>query len=78
MIYRGRVAPRGYLMVEAGLPAGVTIVTLEFDCGPVGFTATSFASLSLDPPLVSFDVTDTSSSFGAVRTAESLVIHLVG
>lgn len=59
-------------------PAGVTIVTLESGSGPVGFTATSFASLSLDPPLVSFNITDTSSSIGAVRSAESLVIHLLG
>ncbi|MGW3481010.1 flavin reductase family protein [Rhodococcus ruber] len=59
-------------------PAGVTIVTLESGSGPVGFTATSFTSLSLDPPLVSFNVTDTSSSIDAVRSAESLVIHLLG
>lgn len=59
-------------------PAGVTIVTLESESRPVGFTATSFASLSLDPPLVSFNITDTSSSIVAVRSADSLVIHLLG
>ncbi|SDC63289.1 NADH-FMN oxidoreductase RutF, flavin reductase (DIM6/NTAB) family [Rhodococcus tukisamuensis] len=59
-------------------PAGVVIVTLDAGSGPVGFTATSFASLSLDPPLVSFNIADTSSSIDALRGAGSLVIHLLG
>ena len=50
-------------------PAGVVIVTLMSDAGPVGFTATSFASLSLDPPLVCFNITHTSSSIAALREA---------
>jgi flavin reductase (DIM6/NTAB) family NADH-FMN oxidoreductase RutF len=59
-------------------PAGVAVVTLASPTGPVGFTATSFASLSLDPPLVSFNITHTSSSIAALRAAKSLVIHLLG
>lgn len=59
-------------------PAGVAVVTLASGSGPVGFTATSFASLSLDPPLVSFNITHTSSSIAALRAAESLVVHLLG
>lgn len=59
-------------------PAGVAIITLTSADGPVGFTATSFASLSLDPPLVSFNITHTSSSIAALRKAESMVIHLLG
>jgi flavin reductase (DIM6/NTAB) family NADH-FMN oxidoreductase RutF len=59
-------------------PAGVAIVTLTSPTGPIGFTATSFASLSLDPPLVSFNITHTSSSITALRAADSMVIHLLG
>ncbi|CAN5817004.1 flavin reductase family protein [soil metagenome] len=59
-------------------PAGVAVVTLASPNGPVGFTATSFASLSLDPPLVSFNITHTSSSITAFRGAQSLVVHLLG
>jgi len=59
-------------------PAGVTIVTLNAASGPVGFTATSFASLSLDPPLVCFNITHTSSSIEALHAADSMVIHLLG
>ncbi|AWK70775.1 MULTISPECIES: flavin reductase family protein [Rhodococcus] len=59
-------------------PAGVTIVTLDSEAGPVGFTATSFASVSLNPPLVSFNIAHSSSSIGALHSADSLVIHLLG
>ncbi|MDV7089808.1 flavin reductase family protein [Rhodococcus opacus] len=59
-------------------PAGVTIVTLDSGSGPVGFTASSFSSVSLDPPLVSFNIANTSSSIEALHSADSLVIHLLG
>ncbi|MGI9125946.1 MAG: flavin reductase family protein [Mycobacterium sp.] len=58
-------------------PAGVVIITLMSEDGPVGFTATSFASLSLSPPLVSFNITHTSSSIAALRTAPSVAVHLL-
>ncbi|MEV0297848.1 flavin reductase family protein [Nocardia sp. NPDC050710] len=59
-------------------PAGVTVVTLSSPNGPVGFTATSFASLSLEPPLVSFNIANTSSSLAAMLRADSVVIHFLG
>ena len=59
-------------------PAGVTIVTLDSGSGPVGFTASSFSSVSLAPPLVSFNIANTSSSIDALHSAGSLVIHLLG
>lgn len=59
-------------------PAGVTIVTLDSGSGPVGFTATSFASVSLNPPLVSFNIAHASSSIKSLHSADSLVIHLLG
>ena len=59
-------------------PAGVAIITLMAEVGPVGFTATSLTSLSLDPPLVCFNITDTSSSISALREANSVIVHLLG
>lgn len=59
-------------------PAGVTVVTLGSANGPVGFTATSFASLSLEPPLVSFNIAHTSSSLTALQAADSVVVHFLG
>lgn len=58
-------------------PAGVTVITLDSGSGPVGFTATSFASLSAEPPLISFNIAHTSSSLAALRSADSLVVHLI-
>ncbi|MCD7053846.1 flavin reductase family protein [Rhodococcus sp. BH2-1] len=59
-------------------PAGVTIVTLDSENGPVGFTATSFASLSMNPPLISFNIALNSSSINALHAADSVVVHLLG
>lgn len=59
-------------------PAGVTVVTLNSENGPVGFTATSFASLSLQPPLISFNIAHTSSSIAALLRADSVVVHFLG
>lgn len=59
-------------------PAGVTIVTLNSENGPVGFTATSFASLSAQPPLISFNIAETSSSLEGMLRAESMVVHFLG
>ncbi|MEV6430028.1 flavin reductase family protein [Nocardia sp. NPDC051463] len=67
-----------YLASMRHYPAGVTVVTLCSETGPVGFTATSFASLSLQPPLVSFNIAHTSSSIAALLKADSVVIHFLG
>jgi flavin reductase (DIM6/NTAB) family NADH-FMN oxidoreductase RutF len=44
---------------------------------PVGFTATSFTSVSLHPPLVSFCLNRASSSWPTVASAEHLAVHLL-
>jgi flavin reductase (DIM6/NTAB) family NADH-FMN oxidoreductase RutF len=49
-----------------GYPTGVAIVTTRAACGrPVGLTVNSFASLSLDPPLVLWSLSSRSSSLDA-------------
>ncbi|MCK9929101.1 flavin reductase family protein [Frankia sp. Mgl5] len=57
--------------------AGVTVVTMIGPRGPVGFTATSVASLSADPPLLSLSLSATSSSAPALLAAGTLVVHLL-
>ncbi|OHV29996.1 flavin reductase [Parafrankia colletiae] len=57
--------------------AGVTVVTMAGPRGPVGFTATSVASLSADPPLLSLSLSATSSCAPALLAAPSLVVHLL-
>ncbi|HEX2807699.1 MAG TPA: flavin reductase family protein [Kineosporiaceae bacterium] len=59
-------------------PAGVAVVTAAGSGGPVGFTVTSLVSVSADPPLVSFNIARTSSSWAAVSQARYIGIHLLG
>ncbi|WP_045876990.1 flavin reductase family protein [Pseudofrankia sp. DC12] len=57
--------------------AGVAVVTCAGPAGPVGFTATSVASLSAAPPLLSLSLSATSSSAPAVLEADTLIVHLL-
>lgn len=56
---------------------GVTVVTCEAD-GPVGITANSFASVSLDPPLVLWSPARASRRFDAFAAAQHFVVHVLG
>lgn len=56
--------------------AAVTVITAAGD-PPAGFTATSFTSVSLHPPLVSFCLARTSSSWPTVARAEHVAVHLL-
>ncbi|MEZ2391768.1 flavin reductase family protein [bacterium RCC_150] len=58
-------------------PAGVAVVTLFGESGPVGFTATSVISVSADPPIIAFSMIGTSSSLPALSEADTVVIHLL-
>jgi flavin reductase (DIM6/NTAB) family NADH-FMN oxidoreductase RutF len=58
--------------------ATVVVITAAGSERPVGFTATSFTSVSLRPPLVLFCVDCGSSSWPAVRAAAHVAVHLLG
>ena len=59
--------------------AGVACVTArQADGTPVGFTATSLASLSSVPPLATFNMARTASSWPAILETQRLVIHTLG
>jgi flavin reductase (DIM6/NTAB) family NADH-FMN oxidoreductase RutF len=59
-------------------PAGVVVITLDAGHGPVGFTATSLSSLSLEPPLVSFGIGIGTSSWPHVSRASTVVVNFLG
>jgi flavin reductase (DIM6/NTAB) family NADH-FMN oxidoreductase RutF len=54
----------------------VTVVTAP-GTPPAGFTATSFTSVSLAPPLVSFCLDRGSSSWPTVARADHVAVHLL-
>jgi len=47
--------------------SGVVVVTSLVPSGPIGFTCQSFASLSLDPPLVSFFASHRSTTWPRIK-----------
>ncbi len=59
---------------------GVSIVTaIDADTGkPLGFTAQSFLSLSIDPPLVAVSPALASSSWPKIAKADGLCINILG
>ncbi len=56
---------------------GVTVVTTLTANGPLGITANSFSSVSLDPPLVLWSPAITSKRHDAFATAASFCIHVL-
>lgn len=59
--------------------AGVAIITSRApDGSPVGFTATSLASLSAVPPLVTFNMARVSSAWSAMVIGNRVAIHTLG
>ncbi|MFC4225312.1 flavin reductase family protein [Lysinibacter cavernae] len=59
--------------------AGVAIITLNnVDGSPVGFTATSLASLSARPPMLTFNTATTASSWPGLRDTDHVAIHMLG
>ena len=57
---------------------GVTVVTTQGPGGPLGITANSFASVSLDPPLVLWQPARASSRFTPFTACERFAIHVMG
>ncbi|TNF63849.1 MAG: flavin reductase [Rhodobacteraceae bacterium] len=56
---------------------GVTVVTTQTADGPLGITANSFASLSLDPPLVLWAPARASRRHEAFTRARHFAIHVM-
>ncbi|SFA79871.1 NADH-FMN oxidoreductase RutF, flavin reductase (DIM6/NTAB) family [Poseidonocella pacifica] len=57
---------------------GVTVVSCETEQGPIGITANSFSSVSLDPPLVLWSVACASARHSAFVGARHFTIHVMG
>ena len=59
------------------LASPVVVVTTETDGGPRGATIGSFTSVSLDPPLVSVNVTHGTQLHDALAAAGAWAVHLL-
>ncbi|GIF09003.1 flavin reductase family protein [Actinoplanes siamensis] len=58
-------------------PSGVVAVAASVDGRLVGLAASSFTSISLDPPLVSFSIANTSKTWPDLRRADHLGVTVL-
>jgi len=59
-------------------PTGVTVVATSDDDGATGMAIGSFASVSLDPPLVLFCPGKDSSTWGRMKQSSSFAVSVLG
>lgn len=57
--------------------SGITIVSGVEEAGPVGFTCQSFYSVSMDPPLVSFSVMTSSTTYPRIREVGRFCVNVL-
>ncbi len=70
--------PRAFRDALGKFGTGITVVTCDAGDGPLGITANSFASVSLDPPLVLWSPAKGSSRYPFFAAATHFAIHVVG
>ncbi|GLY31276.1 flavin reductase family protein [Kineosporia sp. NBRC 101731] len=63
--------------VVGGFASGIVVVTAINDGEPVGMTCQSFFSLSLDPPLIAFSPSLTSSSYPRIRESGAFCVNIL-
>ncbi|MBT8241797.1 MAG: flavin reductase family protein [Acidimicrobiia bacterium] len=73
----GTIEPQEFRRVLGSFPTGVTVVTADGPAGPVGVAIGSFASISLDPPLVGFFLGNQSSTNQRLRDAGSFCVNVL-
>lgn len=69
--------PLSFRNALGAFATGVTLVTTHTAQGPIGITANSFASVSLDPPLVLWSVARSSGRYDAFAQADHFAIHIL-
>ncbi|WP_153505229.1 flavin reductase family protein [Cumulibacter manganitolerans] len=71
------IDPDLFRAVLGNFASGVAVVTASDDGVPVGLTAQSFMSLSLDPPLVMFCPNRTSTSWPRIQHAKHFAANIL-
>ncbi len=76
--FRPETDPLAFRTALGAFATGVTVVTTSTPEGPAGITANSFASVSLDPPLVLWSPARASARFQLFAGADHFAIHVLG
>jgi 3-hydroxy-9,10-secoandrosta-1,3,5(10)-triene-9,17-dione monooxygenase reductase component len=66
-----------FRQVLGHFPTGVTVITARTADGPVGLCVGSFASVSLDPPLVAFCAGSNSTSWPRIQEAGHYCVNIL-
>lgn len=75
---RGDTVDANALRSAAGaFPSGVTIITTRMGRTPIGLTISSFASVSLDPPLILACIARTAASLPAFRVGGPVGVNVL-
>jgi 3-hydroxy-9,10-secoandrosta-1,3,5(10)-triene-9,17-dione monooxygenase reductase component len=72
-----QAAARRFRRVLGRVPTGVALITATTPAGPVGMAVSSFTSVSLDPPLVSFCAAHTSSTWPRIQAAGAFSVNVL-
>ena len=74
-----QIDPRALRNALGCFPTGVTVITTRQDDGtPRGFTANSFSSVSLDPPLLLVSIAKTAASLPVFEAAGHFAVNVLG
>ncbi len=77
-VLTGPALTRDVLRQAYGMfPSGLTAVCATVDGTPVGMVASSFTSVSLDPPLVSVCMAHTSTTWPVLKEAQALGVSVL-
>lgn len=72
------IEPRDFRDTVGCFATGITIITTVDEAGgPIGLTANSFTSLSLDPPMVLFCLDNKVASFSAFRIDGHFAVNIL-
>lgn len=71
------LSPQRWREIMGNFCSGVTIITSTTVEGPVGFTSQSFTSLSMEPPLIAFNVMNSSTSWPKIRQGSSFCVNIL-
>jgi flavin reductase (DIM6/NTAB) family NADH-FMN oxidoreductase RutF len=74
---RQSIDPRGFRDTLGHYASGITIISGIDEAGPIGFTCQSFCSVSTEPPLISFSVMKTSTTYPRIRETGKFAVNVL-
>lgn len=77
MVRREGVAPSVFRETMSHYASGITVIAGHDGTEPLGFTCQSFYSVSLEPPLVSFSVMRSSTTYPSIRRTGRFSVNVL-